>query len=95
MTNIPQDWEIIELFDSTNLTKEQVAAHFGVTTKHVKKTLMAQPEWNDQMIVLHLTKTDDGTPQMFHSCRTQEEADKHMAQYSLMKNITVRVEVSQ
>ena len=47
MTNIPQPWEIIELFDSTNLTKEQVAAHFGVTTKHVKKTLMAQPEWND------------------------------------------------
>mgnify|MGYP003645080545 CR=1 len=47
MTNMPQDWEIIELFDSTNLTLAQVSAHFGVSTNHVKKVLMAQPEWND------------------------------------------------
>ena len=92
MTNIPQDWEIIELFDSTNLTVAQVASHFGVTTYMVKRVLMAQDDWNDQMIVLHLTKTDDGTPQMFHSCRTQEEADLLTTQYSLMKNITVTVE---
>jgi len=47
MTNKPQDWEIIELFDSTNLTVQQVADHFGISTKEVKSTLMAQPEWND------------------------------------------------
>jgi len=47
MTNIPQDWEIIELFDSTNLTVAQVASHFGVTTYMVKRVLMAQDDWND------------------------------------------------
>ena len=47
MTNKPQDWQIIELFDSTNLTVQQVADHFGISTKEVKSTLMAQPEWND------------------------------------------------
>ena len=47
MTNIPQDWEIIELFDSTNLTVVQVADHFGVTTYMVKRVLMAQDDWND------------------------------------------------
>ena len=47
MTNKPQDWEIIELFDSTNLTIADVARQFGISTKEVKKILMAQPEWND------------------------------------------------
>ena len=45
--DMPQDWEIIELFDSTNLMVSDIANRFGITTEQVKKILMAQPEWND------------------------------------------------
>ena len=47
MTYRPHDWEVIELFDSTNMTIQQVARHFGLTSEQVQKILMAQPEWND------------------------------------------------
>ena len=47
MANRPQDWEVIELFDSTHMTVQQVADRFGLDTKEVKKILMRQPEWND------------------------------------------------
>tara|TARA_R110001606_G_scaffold85381_1_gene193639 strand:- start:458 stop:646 length:189 start_codon:yes stop_codon:yes gene_type:complete len=47
MTYKPQDWEVIELFDSTNKTVSEVARNFGLTSEQVKKILMAQPEWND------------------------------------------------
>ncbi len=47
MTYKPQDWEVIELFDSTNKTVAEVARNFGLTSEQVKKILMAQPEWND------------------------------------------------
>ena len=47
MTYRPHEWEVIELFDSTNMTIQQVARQFGLTSEQVKKILMAQPEGND------------------------------------------------